>query len=170
MKKYLFILSVLVMGLASCSKNNGTPQPPFDAAAQAKIDDDAIKAYLVAHPTITAVKDLNHPELYYQVLQAGSGDPLTENSQIVVSYKGTNIKDVEFQSTDNFSFKLSDNLIAGFKLAVSKLKNGGKILVFIPSALGYGPYANGPLPPNSVLIFTITIKTVNGVAPSVDPV
>jgi FKBP-type peptidyl-prolyl cis-trans isomerase FkpA len=100
MKKYLFILSVLVMGLASCSKNNGTPQPPFDAAAQAKIDDDAIKAYLVAHPTITAVKDLNNPELYYQVLQAGSGDPLTENSQIVVSYKGTIIKDVEFQSND----------------------------------------------------------------------
>lgn len=170
MKKYLFILSVLVMGLASCSKNDSTPQPPFDPVAQAKIDDDAIKAYLVAHPTITAVKDLNHPELYYQVIQAGSGAVLTENSQIVVSYSGTNLKDVVFDQSDSFSFKLSQNLIAGFKLAVSQLKNGGKILVIIPSALGYGPYANGPLPANSVLVFTITIKSVDGVAPSIDPV
>jgi FKBP-type peptidyl-prolyl cis-trans isomerase FkpA len=113
MKKYLLILSVLVMGLASCSKNDSTPQPPFDAAAQAKIDDDAIKAYLVAHPTITALKDLNHPELYYQVIREGSGAPLTENSQLVISYTGTNLKDVTFDSSDNYSFKLSQDLIAG---------------------------------------------------------
>ncbi|QHS54901.1 hypothetical protein GWR56_04815 [Mucilaginibacter sp. 14171R-50] len=169
MKKYFFILSVLVIGLASCSKNS-EPEPIVDPAVQAKTDDDAIVAYLSAHTDITAVKDLNHPELYYQVLAEGTGDPITENSQLVVSYTGKTLSGATFDARDDFSLKLSQNIIAGWKIGVPKIKNGGKILLIIPSALGYGPYANGPLPANTVLVFTITIKSVDGHTPSVDPI
>lgn len=163
MKKYLFILSVLVIGLASCSKDKTTPQPTVDPAVQAKVDNDAIIAYLSAHPNITAIKDATHPELYYQILDAGAGAEITASSKLVVSYVGTNIKDVQFDKSDSFPLSLSQNIIAGWQFGVPKIKNGGKILLIIPSALGYGPYANGPLPANSVLIFTITIKSVDGV-------
>ncbi|WP_256474530.1 hypothetical protein [Mucilaginibacter aurantiaciroseus] len=33
--------------------------------------------------------------------------------------------------------------------------------MILPSAFAYGQYANGPIPPNSVLIFTITVKAVD---------
>ncbi|MFA6246294.1 MAG: FKBP-type peptidyl-prolyl cis-trans isomerase [Mucilaginibacter sp.] len=168
MKKYLFILSVLVIGLASCSKDKTTPQPVVDPAVQAKVDDDAIVAYLDAHPNIMAVKDASNNGLYYQIIDAGSGAAITASSKLVVSYLGTDLKDVQFDKNDNFAFSLSQNIIAGWQLGVPKIKNGGKILLFIPSALGYGPYANGALPANSVLVFTITIKSVDGVAPVID--
>jgi FKBP-type peptidyl-prolyl cis-trans isomerase FkpA len=165
MKKYLFILSVLVVGLASCSKDKTPVQPVVDPTVQAKIDDDAIVAYLTAHPSILASKDASNNGLYYQILDPGAGAAITSNSKLVVSYVGKDIKDVTFDQQDNFTLSLSQNIIAGWQLGLPKVKNGGKILLIIPSALGYGPYANGPLPANSILIFTITVKSVDGVLP-----
>jgi FKBP-type peptidyl-prolyl cis-trans isomerase FkpA len=166
MKKYLFILSVLVIGLASCSKDKTTPQPIVDPVAQAKIDDDAIVAYLAAHPSILAVKDASNNGLYYQILEEGTGASITTSSRLVVSYTGKNLKDVVFETKDSFSLTLSQ-VIAGWQLGVPKIKNGGKILLIIPSALAYGPYVNGPIPANSVVIFTITVKSVDGVTAGV---
>lgn len=162
MKKYLFILSVLVMGLASCSKDNGTPDPIVNPEAQASIDDAAIVTYLAAHPNIVAVKD-PASGLYYQVIEEGTGAAFTNNSLLIVSYAGTNLAGQQFDASDSFALKLSQNIIQGWKIGVPKIKNGGKILLIIPSALGYGPYANGTIPANSVLIFTITVKSVDGV-------
>ncbi|MES2061573.1 MAG: FKBP-type peptidyl-prolyl cis-trans isomerase [Bacteroidota bacterium] len=166
MKKYLFILSVLVMGLASCTKNNTITLPVVDPAVQAKADDDAIVAYLAAHTTITATKDATSG-LYYQVLEPGTGAAITANSTLVVNYASKNIKDVQIEANDNVSFKLS-TLIPGWQIGLPKIKNGGKILLIIPSGLAYGPYGNGTIPPNAVIIFTITVKSVDGVTPVVD--
>jgi FKBP-type peptidyl-prolyl cis-trans isomerase FkpA len=164
MKKYLFILGVLVLGLASCSKNTPTPTTPplVDAAAQAKIDDDAIVAYLAAHTDIVATKDASG--LYYQILTPGTGEQITSASMVNVKYVGKTLNNVTFGTDDDFATGLapSSNLIAGWKLGLPKLKNGGKILLIIPSALAYGPYAMGPIAANSVLIFTISVTAVNG--------
>lgn len=164
MKKYLFILSVLVIGLASCSKDKATPQPVVDPAVQAKVDDDAIVAYLAAHPNITAIKDATYPQLYYQIIDQGSGTAITANSRLVVSYSGKTLNDVVFETKDSFSLTLSQ-AIAGWQLGMPKIKNGGKILLIIPSALAYGPYVNGPIPANSVVIFTVTVKSIDGAGP-----
>jgi FKBP-type peptidyl-prolyl cis-trans isomerase FkpA len=163
MKKYLFILSVLVVGLASCSKDKTPVQPVVDPTVQAKADDDAIVAYLTAHPSILASKDAT-TGLYYQVLQPGTGAAITDNSTLVVNYASKNLKDVQIEANDNVSFKLS-TLIPGWRIGLPKIKNGGKIILLIPSALAYGPYGSGAIPPNTVIIFTITVKSVDGVLP-----
>jgi FKBP-type peptidyl-prolyl cis-trans isomerase FkpA len=163
MKKYLFILSVLVMGIASCSKDNSTPQPVVDPVVQAKADDDAIIAYLAAHTTITATKDAT-TGLYYQIVEPGTGAAITDNSTLVVNYASKNLKDVQIEANDNVSFKLS-TLIPGWRVGLPKIKNGGKIVMLIPSALAYGPYGSGAIPPNTVMIFTVTVKSVDGVTP-----
>jgi FKBP-type peptidyl-prolyl cis-trans isomerase FkpA len=166
MKKYLFILTALIIGLSSCSKD--TPTPTFDAAAQAKIDDAAIVAYLAAHPDIVATKDASG--LYYQIVTPGTGEQITSASTVNVKYAGNLLGGAQFDSSDSFTTALtaSTSLIEGWKKGLPKLKNGGKIVLFLPSALAYGPYANGPIPANSVLVFTITVKSVNGtVAPAI---
>ncbi|MFD0766366.1 FKBP-type peptidyl-prolyl cis-trans isomerase [Mucilaginibacter lutimaris] len=165
MKKYLLILSVLVVGLASCSKEKTQPVPVVDVAAQAKIDNDLILAYLNGHPNILATKD-ETSGVYYQVLDAGTGEAITPSSKLIVNYEGKDLKDVVFEAKDNLSFTLPQ-VIAGWQIGLPKIKNGGKILLIIPSNYGYGPYVNGPIPANSVLIFTITVKSVDGKTPAV---
>jgi FKBP-type peptidyl-prolyl cis-trans isomerase FkpA len=164
MKKYLFILSVLALGFASCSKDTAsTPVPTVDAAAQAKIDDDAIVAYLAAHPAIVATKDASG--LYYQIIAPGTGAQITSASTVNVKYEGRTLQNAVFGADDDFATELapSTNIIAGWKVGLPKLKNGGKILLILPSALAYGPNTNGPIVANSVLIFYITVNAVNSV-------
>jgi FKBP-type peptidyl-prolyl cis-trans isomerase FkpA len=161
MKKYIFILSMLVIGLASCTKDNSNQQPVVDPAVQAKADDDAIVGYLATHTTITATKDATG--LYYQVVEPGTGAAITDNSTLVVSYASKGLNDVQIEANDNVTFKLS-TLIPGWRIGLPKIKNGGKIVMLVPSGLAYGPYGSGRIPPNTVIVFTVTVKSVDGVA------
>jgi FKBP-type peptidyl-prolyl cis-trans isomerase FkpA len=156
MKKYLFILSVVVLGLSSCVKNDGPP--PYDPVAQAKLDDATIQTYLNAHTDIIARKDSSG--LYYQVITEGTGATITNASTVKVSYVGKSLNGAQFDANENFTTALaaSTNIIAGWKIGVPKVKVGGKILLILPSGLAYGPNGNGPIAPNSVIIFTITVK------------
>jgi FKBP-type peptidyl-prolyl cis-trans isomerase len=161
MKKYILILSVLALGFASCSKNESDPTPVVDPTVQAKIDDEAIQAYLTAHPTVNATKDPTSG-LYYQIITEGTGDYLTENSIITVDYVGTTLKDIQFGAENNITTGIGtkNNIITGWKIGLLKAKKGTKILLILPSALAYGPFGSGPIPPNTVIQFTITVKNV----------
>ena len=48
-------------------------------------------------------------------------------------------------------------LVPGFREAMLNMNIGDKAKVFIPSYLGYGPRGNGPVPPNTNLIFDIIL-------------
>jgi FKBP-type peptidyl-prolyl cis-trans isomerase len=74
----------------------------------------------------------------------------------------------ETKGTDVAIFPLS-SLIEGWKRGIPLLGEGGKIRLFIPPSLGYGPggWLNPNtglynIPPNAVLIFEIKLITVTG--------
>ena len=49
------------------------------------------------------------------------------------------------------------SLVPGFREAMLNMNIGDKARIFIPSYLGYGSRGNGPVPPNSNLIFDIEL-------------
>jgi FKBP-type peptidyl-prolyl cis-trans isomerase len=51
-------------------------------------------------------------------------------------------------------------VIKGFSEGLSTMKPGGKRVIYIPAALGYGARANGPIPANSDLIFELELVAV----------
>ncbi len=103
---------------------------------------------------IKAVKDPSG--LYYQVTREGSGSFPTINSTVTVDYKGKLINGSPFDSAHGLVSPL-DKLIKGWQIGIPHIKQGGNILLIVPSALGYGGASLGPIPANSVLLFDIDL-------------
>ncbi|MBB6110466.1 FKBP-type peptidyl-prolyl cis-trans isomerase [Mucilaginibacter lappiensis] len=166
MKKYFLLLSLLTIILSSCLKTNSDPQEvvnpvvAVDPVKQAAADSTAIVAYLAANPTIKAKKDTSG--LYYQILNAGTGTTSpTINSTVTVSYTGSLLNGSVFGSSTGFTGILS-NLIPAWQIGLPFIKQGGSILLIVPSRLGYGNTSPGPdIPANSVLVFTIGLTGFN---------
>jgi FKBP-type peptidyl-prolyl cis-trans isomerase FkpA len=64
--------------------------------------------------------------------------------------------------SSSFTFTLgSRETISGFDQGVTGMKVGGKRTILIPSALGYGASGNFPIPPNSGLVFEVTLNKID---------
>ncbi|MDB5025236.1 MAG: peptidylprolyl isomerase [Mucilaginibacter sp.] len=147
MNKYILVLSLFIGAFSSCKKTG------YDPVKQAATDDAAIQAYIKAN-NITAVKDPSG--LYYQVITPGTGSYPNVNSLITGAYSGKLLNGTVFDSGPINNTALS-GYIKGWQIGVPHINTGGRILLLIPSALGYGNAANGGIPANSVLIFTIDL-------------
>ncbi len=160
MKKTLLLLAFFAFVFSACKKSSTTsPTPVVDPAVQAKIDDDKIQAYLTANK-ITATKDPSG--LYYVVINPGGGTAPTVKSTVTVAYTGKLLDGTQFDTNPNFTAFLGGNLIQGWKVGIPYCKQGGRILLIIPSALGYGTTPKTGIPANSVLVFTIDLFAVQG--------
>jgi FKBP-type peptidyl-prolyl cis-trans isomerase FkpA len=157
MKKIYVAIIILFTAFASCKKNSTTT---VDPAVQAATDDATIQAYITAH-NITAIKDPSG--LYYQIISQGTGITPTVYNNVTVNYTGMLVDGTVFDSTPvgkPSKFALS-GLIKGWQIGLPKLQAGGKILLLIPSGLGYGANDSGTVPANSVLVFTIELVSVS---------
>ncbi len=101
--------------------------------------------------------------VYYQIVKEGTGNSFTANDTVTVFYKGTLLKDGSIfdQTKDKPAIFPLKRLIRGWQIAVPMCKVGGKIRIFIPSALGYTIRSRSKaIPPNSVLVFDIDVVSV----------
>lgn len=150
MKKYLLLLSALIIGISSCKKDSST----FNAAAQAATDDGLIKTYIAAN-NINATKDASG--LYYSVVTPGTGEYPTSSSTVSVNYSGKLLNGSVFANLSNLTSPLS-GLIKGWQIGIPHINTGGRILLIIPSGLAYGNSSPGTsIPANSILVFTIDL-------------
>jgi FKBP-type peptidyl-prolyl cis-trans isomerase len=100
--------------------------------------------------------------LMYMVTQEGTGAYATEQDSVQVEYVGKLMSGQTFDASDAgkpVTFNLG-GLIPGFTEGLQKVKEGGKIRLFIPSALAYRDMDQGPIPPYSTLMFDITLIKV----------
>lgn len=116
-----------------------------------------------------------NPSLVVQDEQVGTGAVAQAGDIVTVDYTG------KFQNGSVFDTSVgkkpiqftlgAGNVIPGFDQGVQGMKVGGKRLLIIPPSLGYGSQQVGPIPPNSTLVFEITlVQTQKGsAAPAVTP-
>ncbi|GAB4311150.1 MAG: FKBP-type peptidyl-prolyl cis-trans isomerase [Bacteroidales bacterium] len=146
-KKFHLIVPVLVsMFLAfGCSK---------DKESQADKDESIIQQYLSDH---NEEATRHSTGVYYHIIKEGSGySPGPDNTARVI-YKGWLTDGTVFdESAEPLDIPVSQ-VIAGWQVALSLLKPGGKGRFYIPSGLAYGESSPGSIPPNSVLIFDIEL-------------
>jgi FKBP-type peptidyl-prolyl cis-trans isomerase FkpA len=151
MKKNLLLL-LLIIAVSSCKKD------AFNPAKQAATDDSLIQAYISTNK-INATKDPSG--LYYSIITPGTGAYPTVNSTVSVDYTGKLLDGSVFAPPDHTLNSLG-SFIQGWQIGVPHINSGGRILLIIPSALGYGNSSPGAgVPKNAVLVFTIDLLSFN---------
>ena len=104
--------------------------------------------------------------LHYKVLEPGADEKPTLQDTVLVHYKGTLIDGTKFDSSYDrgspATFPLS-GVVPGFGEGLTKVGAGGKIILYIPSELGYGnsPRPGGTIKPGDTLIFECELIEVN---------
>jgi FKBP-type peptidyl-prolyl cis-trans isomerase FkpA len=146
MRKYLSILlSSLVMAVSSCKKDEAP---------------ETLEAYITrSNLGSTVTKDPRG--FYYQIVTPGTGATPVVTSRVTILYTGTLTNGSVFDQTGATpaTFNLNQ-LILGWQYGLPLIKAGGRIKLYLPPNLGYGPQAVGSIPANSVLIFDITLQSV----------
>ncbi len=119
-------------------------------------------------PTVTQQPVKLPDGLQYIDIKTGSGTAAKAGSTVTVEYTGW-LKSTGKKFDSSFDrggqpFDVTPlgqaQVIQGWNEGLMGAKAGGIRRLIIPSALGYGPQANGPIPANSVLIFDITVLAV----------
>lgn len=149
-------LTLLAVALAACGK----PKSHEFTAADSP-DGAAFLAKNEKEPGVVALPD----GLQYKVVHAGPADGPSpkRGDEIKINYEGTLLSGEVFDS----SFKRGApdimplaHLVPGWMEALPKMHVGDEWYIYLPAKLGYGERGQGPIPPNSVLVFRIQLLGV----------
>lgn len=166
MKYFLLLISGALL-LNACSKKNECTSTAGNSIAP-DAEKTRVTNYLNANPDPAAVQ-LENSGLYYSISNAGSSKKPTQCSRVEIKYVGKNENGSIFDQTLGTStrtFSLS-GLIEGWKRGMPLIGEGGKIRLYVPPALAYGPGGlidnrTGAviIPPNQIIIFDIELVAV----------
>jgi peptidyl-prolyl cis-trans isomerase A (cyclophilin A) len=145
-----------------------------------KIIENKVKEITTLKATGTKTKS----GLIYQIITKGNGKKPVNGTKVLIHYAGYlengNVFDTNYEEVAKLYGKLDQNrannngyegypttignlpFITGFNEAVELMSFGEKILLYIPSDLGYGPQGAGDaIPPNANIIFEIELLENN---------
>jgi FKBP-type peptidyl-prolyl cis-trans isomerase FkpA/FKBP-type peptidyl-prolyl cis-trans isomerase FklB len=101
--------------------------------------------------------------LQYEVIEEGDGPKPGPDDQVTVHYRGTLPDGTQFDSSydrgEPATFGVQ-GVIPGFAEGLQLMSVGSKYKLYIPPDLGYGPRGQGPIPPNSTLIFELELLDI----------
>lgn len=137
-------------------------------AAGAEAAQDNIAAGKAFISNMQGDEDLQSTDsgLYYKIVEPGEGDRPALTDSVLVHYKGTRIDGTTFDSSyergEPATFPLN-GVVAGFGEGLTKIAAGGKIVLYIPSNLGYGnaPRPGGEIQPGDTLVFECELIEIN---------
>lgn len=122
------------------------------------LDDYLKRANITVEPTASG--------LYYIEKEKGDGPAPVPGKKVLVHYMGYfidgKIFDSSYDRKQPFEFTLGvGDVIIGWDEGISKMHEGGKAQLVIPSSLAYGAEQVGPIPPNATLIFDVELVRAN---------
>ncbi len=139
---YLIVLSFFVIALWSCESD--------DPDKIAERDRQKLLDYIEENEL-----DANEHSsgLFYVVERVGTGSVEPNlNSLIKIRYTGYLLDGTVFDASNGANLRLGGT-IRGWQIGIPLFREGGKGILLVPSALGYGTWAQPGIPRNSCLVF-----------------
>jgi FKBP-type peptidyl-prolyl cis-trans isomerase len=153
-------LLLLMMLLSSaCATVPAIPTPPTTTIGPDFLVRNAAAKNVVATPS----------GLQFFVISSGSaaGQQPAGSDTVTFDYEGKLVTGETFDSSYERGKPLTgavNAFVPGFTEALRMMRPGDEWIVWIPSALGYGDRAVGPIPANSILRFRLTLRSVTPAA------
>jgi peptidylprolyl isomerase len=145
------LAGLIWVGLLACSNTAGPSNP--------KIEETTFAPSL--NVDLSAMTKTGSG-LYYRDLVIGAGALILVNDEVSAHYTGWLPNGTQFYhngpSDTPYKFTVgAGRVIAGWDQGVVGMRVGGVRQLVIPPALGYGSQATGPIPANSILVFSVQI-------------
>lgn len=169
MKKMMNILKIgaliLFVGiLAACNKDVEDPYAAYTPEREAGL----IKDWLAAMVTNGNDIDTTTTGIFYiaDTTKVGTGPTVLSGNTVTVKYTGMFLDGQVFDASayhgdGTYTYKhKTDALIQGWEEGIEVLSKGGGAAFLIPSAKAYGVTGQGPIPPNTPLIFIIEVLDI----------
>lgn len=152
----LVFASVLIVAASACGSDHATAPAPVAITST---------TFAPALGINLAAMSMTASGLYYQDVTVGSGAVAQAGKQLTVHYTGWLPDGTKFDSSVDrgqpFGFTLGTGVvIPGWDEGVAGMRVGGVRKLVIPSSLGYGARGARAIPPNSVLVFSIQLLSV----------
>ena len=151
----------IVAGGSNGQSNNYISCPSKQVGAQKPAKDGKYESAKLVD--FTPVKHVGYLQCWD--LKVGSGATATANSTITATYTGAlasngTIFQSSLDSGQPFTASLSSGVIAGWTAGIPGMKVGGSRRLLIPAQYAYGASSVAGIPPNSDLVFDITLLAV----------
>jgi FKBP-type peptidyl-prolyl cis-trans isomerase len=171
MQRRLTLAALVLIALAGCQEKSSTTQGKSGGAtatAQTQVTTppaESTGAGMSGTQAGAAAEVTTPSGLKYQDLVLGDGTVAEAGKQVSVHYTGWLTDNTKFDSSVDrgqpFDFILGQGqVIRGWDEGVRGMRVHGKRRLTIPADLGYGPRGQGPIPPNSTLIFEVELLDV----------
>jgi FKBP-type peptidyl-prolyl cis-trans isomerase len=168
------ILAVIVAAALGAGCDVPLPRtsdaPPDAQAKAAAADGDGkdvvqVQALKEAAPAQSGKKE--EPKVKIEEVFVGTGPEVKKGDRIYVHYTGwlaenRQVFDSSRDRNEPFVFTVgAGEVIKGWDMGVVGMKKGGKRMLHIPAALGYGEKgAPGAIPPNADLLFEVELLRI----------
>ena len=159
MRKTALCLLCIALLLANCFKEKN------DCVARDIVAPAAEQQVLADYITANNINATKHSSgLYYQVIQGGSGINPAICSSIKVGFTGKLTNGTEVEKDDYMVLNLK-LMLEGWRITLPLIQANGKIKIWLPPTLAYGAQGKKVgttevIPPNSILIYDITLYEV----------
>jgi peptidylprolyl isomerase len=163
MKRATFAIAALalIFGLSACSSQ---PESAITSAPVAATVLPSVSGALNQAPTITKPVGTAPSGLEVRDIAVGRGGVVAATSTVTVQYTGLSWSDGQtfdssWQRGAAATFPLAQ-VIPGWQQGLVGMQVGGRRLIVIPPALGYGASGSGSIKPNETLVFVVDLLAV----------
>ncbi len=160
-------VTLLALGVGACEPAAEDNMPEADVAPAESVDPGLEVATEYAPELNVDLTAMERREsgLLVQELAPGEGTEAMPGDMVAVHYTGWLPDGTKFDSSldrgEPIVFALGQGqVIDGWDEGVAGMRPGGRRKLVIPSALGYGPAGNGPIPGGATMVFDVELVRI----------